>query len=105
MTGRMTGPEVVTLGEAFIGLIADGGRSLADATTFSRHVIGAEANVAVGLARLGRRVAFVGRVGADGLKFQLRDREIRAHDVEKHDADEARQQLPAADAGFRRLKG
>ncbi len=66
MTGRMTGPEVVTLGEAFIGLIADGGRSLADATTFSRHVIGAEANVAVGLARLGRRVAFVGRVGADG---------------------------------------
>jgi 2-dehydro-3-deoxygluconokinase len=33
---------------------------------FSRHVIGAEANVAVGLARLGRRVAFVGRVGADG---------------------------------------
>jgi len=61
-----TDPEVVTLGEAFIGLVAEGGRSLADSTMFSRHVIGAEANVAVGLARLGRRVAFVGRVGADG---------------------------------------
>ena len=65
MTDR-TGPEVVTLGEAFIGLVAEGGRPLADTTMFSRHVIGAEANVAVGVARLGRRVAFVGRVGADG---------------------------------------
>jgi 2-dehydro-3-deoxygluconokinase len=61
------GAEVVTLGEAFIGLVAGGGRSLADAETFRRYVIGSEANTAVGLARLGRRVAFVGRVGADGL--------------------------------------
>jgi 2-dehydro-3-deoxygluconokinase len=58
--------QVVTFGEAFIGLVAEGGRTLADAAMFSRHVIGAEANVAVGLARLGRRVAFVGRVGNDG---------------------------------------
>ena len=65
----MTSPataEVVTLGEAFVGLVADGGASLADATTFRRHVIGAEANLAVGLTRLGHRVAFIGRVGADG---------------------------------------
>ena len=59
--------DVVTLGEAFAGLVAEDGLGFADATAFRRHVIGAEANVAVGLARLGRSVAFVGRVGADGL--------------------------------------
>jgi 2-dehydro-3-deoxygluconokinase len=58
--------EVVTIGEVLVALIAQGGVPLADATTLERHVVGAEANVAVGLARLGRRVAFVGRVGADG---------------------------------------
>jgi 2-dehydro-3-deoxygluconokinase len=39
---------------------------LPEASTFERHVAGAEANVAVGLARLGHRPAFIGRVGADG---------------------------------------
>jgi 2-dehydro-3-deoxygluconokinase len=59
--------EVVTLGEAFIGLVAEGGRSFADAAGYRQHVIGSEANTAVGLARLGRRAAFIGRLGADGL--------------------------------------
>ena len=40
---------------------------LAESTRFLRTIAGAEANVAVGLARLGRRVAYIGRVGADGL--------------------------------------
>ncbi len=59
-------PEVVTLGECLISLIASSRGPLAEATTLERHVAGAEANVAVGLARLGHRIAYVGRVGADG---------------------------------------
>jgi len=58
--------EVVTLGECLISLIATAPGPLAEATTFERHVAGAEANVAVGLARLGHSVAYIGRVGGDG---------------------------------------
>jgi 2-dehydro-3-deoxygluconokinase len=58
--------EVVTLGEAMVGLVANEPGPLAEATTFERFVAGAEANVAVGLARLGHGAAFVGRVGDDG---------------------------------------
>lgn len=62
-----SGPaEVITLGEALAALVATAPGPLAEATTFERHVAGAEANVAVGVARLGRRVAFIGRVGTDG---------------------------------------
>jgi 2-dehydro-3-deoxygluconokinase len=79
---RRPGPfDVVTLGEAFIGLIAEPGRALADSATFRRHVIGAEANVAVGLARLGRRVAFIGRVGSDGFGTAVR-RRLRGEGVD-----------------------
>jgi 2-dehydro-3-deoxygluconokinase len=59
--------EVVTLGEVLAAFTAPGGSPLADATAFERHIAGAEANVAVGIARLGHRAAFIGRVGADGL--------------------------------------
>ncbi|HET6175162.1 MAG TPA: sugar kinase [Gaiellales bacterium] len=65
-------PDVVTLGEALVALVADEGRPLAAAGTFTPFVAGAEANVAMGLARLDRDVAFVGRVGADGLGQMVR---------------------------------
>ena len=58
--------EVVTLGECLASLVATTSGPLAEATSFERHIAGAEANVAVGLARLGHSVAYVGRVGADG---------------------------------------
>ena len=58
--------EVVTLGECLVSLIATAPGPLAEATAFERHVAGAEANVAVGLARLGHSVAYIGRVGGDG---------------------------------------
>jgi 2-dehydro-3-deoxygluconokinase len=57
---------VVTLGECLIAFVADEPGPLSEAASFRRFVAGAEANVAVGLARLGQDVAFVGRVGADG---------------------------------------
>lgn len=58
---------VVTLGEAMGSFVADDRGPMAEADRFRRTVAGAEANVAVGLARLGVPVAFVGRVGPDGL--------------------------------------
>ena len=58
--------DVVTVGECLIALVAASQGPLAEANTFERHVAGAEANVAVGLARLGHRPAYIGRVGADG---------------------------------------
>ena len=59
-------PEVVTLGECLASFVASDVGPFAEVTRFGRHVAGAEANVAVGLARLGHRAAFIGRVGADG---------------------------------------
>lgn len=61
------GVDLVTLGEAMVLLLAEPGVPLAAATTFRRGVAGAEANVAIGLARLGHRAAFLGRVGDDAL--------------------------------------
>jgi 2-dehydro-3-deoxygluconokinase len=58
-------PEVVTFGEAMVLLLAEPGLALAQAVDFRRQAAGAELNVAVGLARLGHRVGWFGRVGAD----------------------------------------
>jgi 2-dehydro-3-deoxygluconokinase len=66
--GRFDGcvnPDVVTFGEAMALLLAEPGVPLRRATAFRRQVAGAESNVAVGLARLGHRVGWFGRVGAD----------------------------------------
>jgi 2-dehydro-3-deoxygluconokinase len=59
--------EVVTLGECLASFVATTPGPLAEAVEFERHVAGAEANVAVGLTRLGHAVAYIGRVGQDGL--------------------------------------
>ncbi len=58
--------EVVTLGESLASFVATTPGPLAEVVAFDRHVAGAEANVAVGLARLGHSVAYIGHVGADG---------------------------------------
>jgi 2-dehydro-3-deoxygluconokinase len=65
------GAEVVTLGECVISFVAGELGPLTAAATFRAHPAGAEANVAVGLARLGHRVAFIGRVGDDGLGLRV----------------------------------
>jgi 2-dehydro-3-deoxygluconokinase len=60
------GPDVVTLGECLVAFVASTPGPMAEATTFERYVAGAEANVAVGLARLGHDVAYIGHIGSDG---------------------------------------
>jgi len=58
-------PDVVTFGETMAALRAQGALRLGGNLGLS--VAGAESNVAIGLARLGHRVRWAGRVGADEL--------------------------------------
>ncbi len=58
--------QVVCLGEALIDFVSlESGVSLIEAPSFKKAAGGAPANVAVGLARLGHDVGFVGKVGQD----------------------------------------
>ena len=59
-------PEVTCIGESLIDFISpEKGVTLSEAGGFLKLAGGAPANVAVGLAKLGTRSAFVGKVGAD----------------------------------------
>ncbi|HUA40102.1 MAG TPA: sugar kinase [Streptosporangiaceae bacterium] len=73
-------PQLVCIGEALVALIAAPRGPLHEATRFSVHVVGAELNVAVGVARLGHRVSFAGRTGDDPLGMMV-VRRLRAENV------------------------
>jgi 2-dehydro-3-deoxygluconokinase len=75
----MTG--VVTVGECMACATALERRPLRLGGSLALSVAGAEANVAIGLARLGHRVRFIGRVGDDELG-RLVERTLRAEAVE-----------------------
>ncbi|MGC8666882.1 MAG: PfkB family carbohydrate kinase [Chthonomonadales bacterium] len=65
---------VVTLGEALIDFVAlEAGVGVGEATGFLKAPGGAPANVAAGVARLGRPAAFLGKVGDDPFGRFLRD--------------------------------
>lgn len=55
--------DLLTVGEPLICLTADG--RLAASSTLAKSIGGSEANVSIGLARLGLRAGYVSRVGAD----------------------------------------
>lgn len=76
-----TPPEVVTVGEPLIQLCPPRGRRLGTTDSLELHLAGAEMNVAVGLARLGHRSAFVSRVGTDPLGDRILE-ELRAAGVD-----------------------
>ncbi len=57
--------DVLCLGEALVDLLPDRRGRLRDCDAFAVHSGGAPANVAVGLARLGRRTGFTGVLGDD----------------------------------------
>src|SRR6516162_6238891 len=59
--------DVVTFGEAMIRLSPANFRRLEQARSFNLQVGGAELNTAVGLARLGRKAAWVSRLTANPL--------------------------------------
>lgn len=72
--------EVVTLGEV-MGLVLARQLPLATASSADLGCAGAEATVAVGLARLGHGASFVGRVGADAFGDRIA-RTLRAEGVD-----------------------
>src|SRR5438874_6832185 len=57
--------DVLTLGETMVLLLAEQSGPLREATTFRRHVAGAESNVAIGLSRLGHASGWISRIGDD----------------------------------------
>lgn len=59
------GFDVLTVGEAMVLLAAREAGALEDVAEFTRYSAGAELNVAIGLARLGLRVGYLSRLGAD----------------------------------------
>lgn len=88
-------PEVVCLGEALIDLVSlKAGVGLDGAPAFRKAAGGAPANVAVGVARLGRGAAFVGAVGDDPFGVFLRE-EIARHGVNVAGVAQIRKRLTA----------
>ncbi len=63
--------DVVTIGEPIVALIGLDDAPLTEVRSLSMHETGSELNVAVGLSRLGNRVAYVGVVGRDALGERL----------------------------------
>lgn len=61
------GIEVVCVGETMGQFVPADGRGIETAGTFALHQAGAESNVAIGLARLGHRSAWISRVGDDAV--------------------------------------
>ena len=63
--------DVVTLGEAMLMLVAEEPGPLERVQRFSKRTAGAETNVAIGLARLGLKVGWQSRLGADSMARYL----------------------------------
>ncbi|MCW8199608.1 sugar kinase [Verminephrobacter aporrectodeae subsp. tuberculatae] len=57
--------DVVTLGESMALFAAEQPAPLAEVRHFTKRLAGAETNVAIGLSRLGLRVGWISRLGAD----------------------------------------
>ncbi len=92
----MTTLDAITCGELLIDFVSlDVGVSLVEARAFVKAAGGAPANVAVGLARLGRSVGFLGQVGDDDfgnfLAATLRDNGVQVDGLRR--SSEARTAL------------
>jgi 2-dehydro-3-deoxygluconokinase len=74
----MSSAEVLTIGESMISLRADSRIRLG--SSYSSSLAGSESNVAIGLARLGHKVIWVGAVGSDE-QGQMILRTLRAENV------------------------
>ena len=63
--------DVATFGEAMMLLVADRPGPIEAAECFYKRTAGAETNVAIGLARLGLKVGWASRLGADSMARYL----------------------------------
>lgn len=81
MTDESRSYDVVTFGEPMVLLLAADDLPLPNAQRFDYGLAGAESNLATGLARLGHRVAYFGRVGADSFGDRIRQA-LRAEGID-----------------------
>src|SRR5437588_543958 len=65
--------DLIALGETMLALAPPAGEGLCDAAALNVDHAGAESNTCVGLARLGCRVAWVSRLGADAAGDRILD--------------------------------
>ncbi|WP_027093181.1 sugar kinase [Cohnella thermotolerans] len=70
----MTKLDAVTFGEAMAMFVADEAGPLRHVDRYTRRLAGAEANVAIGLARLGLRCGWVSKVGRDAFGEFIKER-------------------------------
>jgi 2-dehydro-3-deoxygluconokinase len=73
MTDPSTTYDLIALGETMVAMAAPPGASLRNASAWAVDHAGAESNTCVGLARLGFRVAWVSRLGADAAGERILD--------------------------------
>ena len=59
--------DILSFGETMAMFVADHNGDLAQVDHFHKRIAGADSNVAIGLSRLGFKVAWLSRVGADSL--------------------------------------
>lgn len=85
----MNGLDAVTFGEVMGMFVASSPGALHRVRDYHLAQAGAEANVATGLARLGHRVGWVGRVGADPIgRFCVEELAAEGVDVSEVSVDE-----------------
>lgn len=65
MTGKLTKPEVLTIGESMVLFQTIENGKLQYAHSLVKSMAGAEANFAIGLTRLGKHISWMSRLGAD----------------------------------------
>ena len=64
--------DIITIGESMVMMVADQSESLQFVTNYSRKIAGAEANVAIGLARLDLSVSWISAIGDDPFGTYIR---------------------------------
>ena len=66
-------PQIITIGESMVMMVADQSDSLQFVTSYTRKIAGAESNVAIGLARLGHDVGWISAIGDDPFGTYIRN--------------------------------
>lgn len=66
-------PEVITIGESMVMMVADQSDSLQFVTNYTRKIAGADSNVAIGLARLGHEAGWISALGDDPFGTYIRN--------------------------------
>jgi 2-dehydro-3-deoxygluconokinase len=79
--GQHRSYDLVTFGETMVRLSAAGGRRLEEATSLDVSIGGTESNVAVGLSRLGLRVAWLSVLADNPLGRRI-EADLRRHGVD-----------------------